>query len=115
VVNEGAWFSYEDIRQIDKDKQELDILKDIVTTLEEANLNLTKQNEDLIKEAKYQKQLTDIAEREAAASDKAFQQMKEISDKWQELAKATQKPKISFPQILGGIIAGIIAGIFIAK
>jgi hypothetical protein len=115
IVNDGAWFSPADAGQIDHDKQELELIRQQVKVLVDANNNLTKQNELLQKEVDLNKQLADIAEKKAEASDKAFQQMKEISDKWQELAKVTNKPKVAWTQILGGVIAGIIAGAWIAS
>jgi hypothetical protein len=112
ALDEGVWFNFSDSGQIDRDKQELSLLREENSELKGANATLTKEKELAQKEADLNKQLADIAEKKSEASDQAFKQMKEISDKWQELAKEKKKT-FNITQILGGIIAGLVSGILL--
>lgn len=105
--------SISDTQEIVKRLQDYDILRELDQVKDQRITNLEKENEFAKREVELKDKIIAIKDMEIASQKRAFDDMKEITDRALKLAE-TSKPKSGIWITIIGVIAGFVAGLAIA-
>jgi len=111
----------QDLKEVDHRLQELKLLRQksneqekTISELENSLVIERKTNELSEREIYLQKKIIEVKDMEIQALNRNFDQMKEVADRAIKLSETVKPKSNTLLYVIGGILAGLVAGLAIA-